>query len=79
MTGSQCMKCRRKTPNANAHFEAISVKGHARKMLKSQCAVCGTKKSEFVSTGRSSKTGNGFIGKTVGGLLGGLAGGLLPF
>ena len=79
MTGSQCMKCRRKTANAGAHYEAVNVKGHARKILKSQCAVCGTRKSQFVSTGVSKKTGRGSIGKTVGSFLGGLAGKMLPF
>jgi predicted lipid-binding transport protein (Tim44 family) len=80
MTGSYCLRCKQKSANVAPHFEAVRGKGgSARKMLKSKCAVCGSKKAEFVKSDHSTKTGDGFFGKTLGGLAGGVLGGLLPF
>jgi hypothetical protein len=63
------------------------VKGHPRRMLKSACAVCGSKKSEFVSSGpkgvpkgaQSAKKGKGSFGKALGGFAGSALGSFLPF
>jgi len=48
-----CVKCRIKTESNNV-IEVITKNN--RKMLKSTCVVCGSKKSQFVS----NKTGEGF-------------------
>ena len=49
-----CFKCKKKTSSANS--EEVLTKNN-RKQLKATCAVCGSKKSAFVST----KSGSGVI------------------
>jgi hypothetical protein len=89
---SYCVKCRTKTANVDPHVEVMIVKGHPRRMLKSTCVVCGSKKSEFVSSGPKcvpkgvpapsgtpAKKGKGFFGKALGGFAGSALGSFLPF
>ena len=59
MTVSYCMKCRTKTPDSDAKL--MAAKG--RTMRASKCAVCGTRKSQFVAKGK------GILGATLGSLL----------
>ena len=44
-TNSYCVKCRTKTSNVSPH---ISTTANGRKMLRSVCGVCKTKKCQFV-------------------------------
>ena len=62
MTLSYCVKCRTKTASKGAVKSRSSTGRH---MIKSQCTVCGTKKTQFVKSGH--------------GVLGSLLGSLLPF
>jgi len=64
---SYCVKCRSKTRNVNPQM-VVSANGRA--MMKSQCGVCGTKKSEFVkgSATAGAKKGKGF-GRLLGGII----------
>lgn len=45
---SYCVKCKTKTGSANP-VEKVAKNGRA--MLQSQCAVCGTTKSQFIKKG----------------------------
>jgi len=54
------------------------VSANGRAMMKSQCGVCGTKKSEFVKGSRDPQGGAPKKGKGFGRLLGGIIS-QLPF
>ncbi|OJV15189.1 MAG: hypothetical protein BGO27_03560 [Alphaproteobacteria bacterium 33-17] len=43
---SYCVKCKKKTKNVGGKIETAK---NGQRMLKSKCAVCGTKKVEFIS------------------------------
>jgi len=43
-----CLKCKKKTDTKDEH-KTVSKNG--RSMIKGTCAVCGSKKSEFVKSG----------------------------
>jgi len=74
--GSYCVKCGKKTKNVKEHI----VSKNGRKMLKSNCAVCGTKKNEFVSStqtgGSKKKIQSGGNPAAVAAAVGNAAGGL---
>ena len=53
-----CVKCKQKTDSKNI-TEVISMNN--RKMLKSICSICGSKKSSFI---KSDKSGTG-LGDTI--------------
>ena len=42
-----CLVCKKLTDNTNSK----TVKSKKRSMMKSTCAICGTKKSRFISQG----------------------------
>lgn len=44
-----CLKCKKAT--ANAGKPVMTTTANGRRMAKSTCAVCGTKKSQFVKAG----------------------------
>lgn len=50
-----CLKCRRKTPTVGVHY--IKTK-NGRLLRVGRCAVCGTKKSQFVSSLEMKKGGD---------------------
>lgn len=69
MSQSYCARCKKKTPNQAEHLETSKT---GRRLLKSTCSVCGSKKSSFASGASSKdKSGDGlfgslpFIGKTL--------------
>jgi len=43
---SYCVKCKKKTKNVGGKIETAK---NGQRMLRSKCAVCGTKKVEFIS------------------------------
>ena len=56
---SYCVRCRGKTPTQNVKYTQTK---NGRHLLKGTCAVCGSKKSQFIS----AKQGKGLIGKALG-------------
>ena len=50
------MKCKTKTPNQD---ERTQTSANGRKMIKSTCAVCGAKKSQFAKSSSSSSSSSG--------------------
>jgi Domain of unknown function (DUF5679) len=69
MSKMYCLKCKGPTDTRDAHIVKIMVKGHERHSLTGTCAVCGTKKSRFVS----NQVGEGILGSLLG-----LPGGKIP-
>ena len=61
---SYCVKCQRKTEVVNPQ---VVTTANNRYLLKSQCPICGTRKTQFISEQQAKQGGFlGFLGKLFG-------------
>lgn len=57
-----CVKCRQKTETNNPQVKKLQVKGRTKYQLAGTCAMCGSKKSKFVSAQQGEGLLSGLLG-----------------
>ena len=55
---SYCLKCKKNTDSID---QKVSVTSNGKTMILSKCAICGSKKSKFITKERSKRIINSII------------------